>query len=122
MPVRCPAQISRLVHNSRRVLARVDDLAGLPAGLDLILHTVHAGAVFPLVIERGHDDMPPLPPLRVIAVVADDEAADVVVPGVNSRHSPRVTPLSGIIIRKTGGGELRGGSIPDIARALVSGL
>jgi hypothetical protein len=36
--------------------------------------------------------MPPLPPLRVVAVVADEIALDGVVPRVNSRHSPRLTP------------------------------
>jgi hypothetical protein len=88
---RCPAQIPGLVHNSRRVLTRIDRLTAFLASLDLVSHTVHAGAKLLLVVERRHHHMPSLPSLRVIAVVANDEALDAVVLGVYSRHSPRLT-------------------------------
>lgn len=93
--IRRPAQVPRLPHGSRRVLNRIDRLTAVPAALNLIPHTVHTGVKFLLIIERAHHDMPPFPPLRVIAVMADDEALDAVVPGVNSRHSSRLTPVMG---------------------------
>jgi len=80
------------MHNSRGVLTRIDRLTGLPAAPDLRLHTLHAGPELRLVVERRHHHMPPLPPLRVIAVMTDDEPLDAVVPGVNSRHKPTVSP------------------------------
>jgi len=74
------------------VLTGIDRLTTAPAGLDLIPHIVHAGAELRLVVERSHHQMPAFPPLRVIAVVPDDEALDVVVPRINCCHNPRVTP------------------------------
>jgi hypothetical protein len=102
--VRCPAQIARLVHASRRVFTGIDRLTAFPAGADLVLNSVHAGAIFLLIVERGDHDMPPFPPPRVITVVTDDEALDVVVFGVYARHSQTVTPAIGIIIRKNPAG------------------
>jgi hypothetical protein len=87
VPVRGPAQIPGLVHSSRRVLAGIDGLTALPPSLDLVLHTVHAGVKLLLVVERGHHDMPPLPALRVVAVVTDDKPLNAVILGINSRHS-----------------------------------
>ena len=56
--------------------------------------------------------MPPLPPLRVIAVMPDDEPLDAVVAGVNSRHNPNSKPgPSRIVIHEAGtrpGGHSRG--------------
>jgi len=74
------------------VFTGIDRLTGLLAAPDFRLHSFHAGPRFPLVVERRHHDMPPLPALRVIAVVTDDEALDAVVVGVNVRHRPRVSP------------------------------
>lgn len=93
--IRRPAQVPRLMYDSRRVLNRIDRLTAVPAAPNLIPHTVHAGVKFLLIIERAHHDMPPFSPLRVIAVMADDEALYAVVPGVNSRHSSRLTPVMG---------------------------
>jgi hypothetical protein len=45
---------------------------------------------FRLIVERGHHHMPALPPFGVIAVMADDETRDAVIPRVNSRHKTRV--------------------------------
>jgi len=103
VPVRRPAQIPRLVHNSRHMLTRIHGLTAVPAAPDLRMDARHARAKLRLIIERGHHQVPPLPPLRVIAVVADDETPNVVFFGVNSRHSLRVTPSSGIIICKPAG-------------------
>jgi hypothetical protein len=75
------------------VLTRIDRLTAFPARLDLVPHTVYAGGKLLLVVERRHHHMPSLPSLRVIAVVANDEALDAVVLGVYSRHSPRLTPV-----------------------------
>jgi hypothetical protein len=74
------------------MFSSIDRLSAISAGLDLGLNARHAGAVFLLVVERGDHDMPPFPPLRVITVVADDEAPDAVIFGVHARHSPTVTP------------------------------
>jgi len=46
--------------------------------------------------------MPSFPPLRVIAVVTDDEALDAVVLGVYARHGATVTEPFGLIICKLG--------------------
>ena len=75
-----------LVYRSRRILTRVDVLAAALAALDPAPHLLHAGEGLPLVVERGHDHMPPLMPRRIVPVMEDDEAADVVVFRVNSRH------------------------------------
>jgi len=98
MPVRRTPQIPRLMHYSRHMLTRIDWLTGIPAAVDLRLDARHVGAKLRLVIEYGHHHVPPLPPLRVKAVMADDETPYVVVIGVNSRHSLRVTPSFGVII------------------------
>src|SRR5579871_735384 len=92
MPIRRTPQIPWLVHVSRHVLARVDRLTGLPAAPDLRLHVLHAGPELRIVIECRHHHMPPLPPLRVIAVMTNDKALDAVVLGVNTRHKPTVSP------------------------------
>ena len=92
------------MHNSRHMLTRIDGLTGILAAGDLRLHARHAAPELRLVIEHRHHHVPPLPPLRVITVVADDETPYVVVFGVNSRHSLRVTPSSGIIIGKARAG------------------
>jgi hypothetical protein len=73
------------------MFAVIDRLSAISAGLDLGLNASHAGAVFLLVVERGNHDMPPFPPLRVITVMADDEALDAVIFGVHARHSSTVT-------------------------------
>src|SRR6516164_6534512 len=100
------------MHNSRGVLTRIDRLTGLPAAPDLRLHALHAGPELPLIVERRHHHMPPLPPLRVIAVMPDDEPLDAVVAGVNSRHNPNSKPgPSRIVIHEAGtrpGGHSRG--------------
>jgi hypothetical protein len=98
VPVRSPAQIAGLVYDARGVLSGINALTAVAANLDLIPHSVQPGAKFRLVVERGNHHVPALPPLRVIAVMADDEALDAIVPRVNSRHSPRIVPPSGIII------------------------
>jgi hypothetical protein len=75
------------------VFTRIDRLTAFSASLDLVPHAVHAGAKLLLVVERRHHYMPSLPSLRVMAVVANDEALEAVVLGVYSRHSPRLTPV-----------------------------
>jgi|SRR5215813_3865518 len=99
VPVRRPAQIPRLVHNPRGVLTRIDRLTALAAAFNPGPDPLDAGEKLRLVVERGHHHMPPLPPLRVMAVVAGDEALDRVVPGVHSRHRSTVSPATGIITR-----------------------
>jgi hypothetical protein len=79
------------MEKARGALTRIEGITALPAGRNLVLHSGHAGPEFLLVIERGHYYMPPLAPQRVITVVTDDEAMDVIVVWVNSRHNPRVT-------------------------------
>ena len=89
--VSCPAPITRLVHDSGRMLSRIDRLTAFPARLDFGLNALHAGAVFLLVVERGDHDMATFPPLRVISVLTDYEALDAVVFGVHARHRLTVT-------------------------------
>lgn len=72
------------------MLSGVDVLAPVLAALDLGPDLLQAREELPLVVKRGHDHMPALMPVRVIPVMADDEAADTVVFRVNSRHRPRV--------------------------------
>jgi hypothetical protein len=103
------------------VLTRIGRLTAIPASFNLIPYSAHAGAKFLLIIERGHHHMPPFPSLRVIAVMADDETLDAVVPGFNSRHNPRLTRSSGDIICKSVRGQTlkaRTGSQPLARRTL----
>jgi len=65
------------------MLTRIDGLTALLAAADLRMDARQAGAELRLVIEHGHHHVPTLPPLRVIAVMADDETPYVVVFGVN---------------------------------------
>jgi len=88
--VSCPEKITGLVDDYRRMFSRVDRLSAFPARPDPASNARHAGVGFLLVVERGNHDMPPLPPLRVIAVMADDEALDAVIFGVHVRHSSKV--------------------------------
>jgi len=84
--VRRATEITRLVHNSGRMLPRIDTLSTLSALSDLGLDALHARKKLWLVVERGHHYMPPLPPRRVVAVVTDDKAPYAVVRRVNSGH------------------------------------
>jgi len=88
--VSCPAQITGLVHDPD-ACSPGSRLTAIPAGLDLGLNDRHAGAEFLLVVKRSDHDMSAFPPLRVITVVADDEALDAVIFGVHARHSSTVT-------------------------------
>src|SRR5215469_15040991 len=94
-PVRRTPQVPRLVHHSRRVLTRINRLTALPAPRDLSPDALHAGEILRSVIKRGHHHMPPLPPLRVIAVVAGDETPNGVVRRVHSGHRPTLSPPPG---------------------------
>jgi hypothetical protein len=90
VPVRRSAEITGLVHNSGRVLPRIDVLAAFSALPDLSPDALDAHKKLAFVVERGHYYMPPLPPRRVIAVVTDDKALNCVVLRVNSGHRPKV--------------------------------
>jgi len=68
------------------VLARVNLLAADLTALNVAADFPHARVELPLVVERVHDDVPSLVPLGVVAVVADDEAADAVIFRIDSRH------------------------------------
>jgi hypothetical protein len=95
--VSCPEKITGLVDDYRRMFSRVDRLSAFPARPDLASNARHAGVGFLLVVECGNHDMPPLPPLRVIAVMADDEALDAVIFGIHLGHSSTVPrPLQAI--------------------------
>jgi len=108
-PVRRATAIPGLAHDSRYMLARIDMLTAAPAALDLLPHVAYAGEELWLVVERGHHHMPPLPPLRVIAVMADNEAPHAVVLGVNSRHTQRVSRPPGSVITVNGATRSRAG-------------
>jgi hypothetical protein len=84
------------------VLTGIDRLTGLPAAPDVRLHDLETGSVLPLAVERGYHHMPSLPPLRVIAVMTDDETLDAVIFGIHARHSSTVslaTPWDHLQIR-----------------------
>jgi hypothetical protein len=82
------------------VLARIDFLTSLPASLDLRPDFPHAGVRLHLAVERRDDHIPPLAPLRVIAVVVNDEPLDAVIVGVNLRHRPTVALDLGVAGRQ----------------------
>ena len=82
-------EITGLVHNSGRMLPRINTLFALPALCDLGLDALNARTKLPLVVECGHHHMAPLPPHRVIAIVMDNKAPDTVVLRLNSAHSPK---------------------------------
>lgn len=92
VPVRRPAEITGLVHNSGRMLPRINTLFALPALCDLVPDALDARKKLWLVVERGHRQMAPLPPRRVIAVVMDNKAPDTVVLRLNSAHGPKANP------------------------------
>jgi hypothetical protein len=89
VPVRRPAEIIRLVHNSGHMLARVNALFALPALSDLGLNALDARKKLWLGVERGHHHISPLPPRRVIAVVMHYKAPYTVVLRLNSAHGPK---------------------------------
>jgi len=92
VPVRRAAEVTGLVHNSGRMLPRINTLSAFPTLSDLGPNALDARKKLRFVVERGHHHMPPLPPRRVIAVVTDDEAPEVVVLRVNSGHRPKAKP------------------------------
>jgi hypothetical protein len=92
VPVRRPAEITGLVHNSGRVLPRIDALSAFPALSDLGPDALDARKKLGFVVERGDHHMAPLPPRRVIAVVMDNKAPDAVVLRLNSGHRPKAKP------------------------------
>jgi hypothetical protein len=92
VPVRRAPEITGLVHNSGRMLPRIDTLSAFPALSDLGPDALDARKKLRFVVERGHHHMSPLPPRRVIAVVMNDKAPHVVVLRVNSGHRPKAKP------------------------------
>ena len=87
------APVPRLVHHAGRVLTSVDRLARPPAPSKVRLDRLQQRPELGLAVERVDEDMAPLAPLRVIAVVPHDEPADAVVPHVDTGHGTRVEPL-----------------------------
>jgi hypothetical protein len=92
VPVRCTAEMTWLVHNSGRMLPRINTLSALSALCDLGPDALYANKKLPLVVERGHHHMAPLPPRHVIAVVMHNKAPDRVVLRLNSAHGPKANP------------------------------
>jgi hypothetical protein len=86
VPVRRPAEMTGLVHNSGRMLARINPLSALPALCDLGPDALYARKKIRLVVECGHHHMAPLSPRRVIAIVMHNKAPDTVVLRLNSAH------------------------------------
>jgi hypothetical protein len=99
VPVRRPAEMTGLVHNSGRMLPRINTLFALPALCDLGPDALYARKKIRLVVECGHHHMAPLPPRRVITVVMDNKAPDTVVLRLNSAHRPKANP--GIVTQIT---------------------
>src|SRR6266851_6850993 len=91
VPVSRAAAIPGLVHDPRRVRARIDRLTAAFPALDLVPDALLAGEKLRLVVERCYHHMPPFPTLRVIPVVVDDEPPDGVIVRVNPGHRPRVS-------------------------------
>ena len=81
------------MHNSGRMLPKINTLFALPALFDLGPDSLYARKKLRLVVERGHHHMAPLPPRRIIAVVMDNKAPDTVVLRLNSAHGPKANRL-----------------------------
>jgi hypothetical protein len=112
VPDRGPAQVSRLEENAGGVLTRIDVLAAVTPLCDLRRDALHGRMELPLVVERRHHNMTPLPPRGVVPIVTDDEAGDAVVLRVNLRHSARLRAFL-LSLRHGLGRGFRGLALPD---------
>src|SRR6516225_11489846 len=74
------------------MLPPVDILSDLPAAVYICRDVLQARLVLWLVVERGHDHMPSLVPLRVVPIMTHDEPLDAVILGINLCHRPTVSP------------------------------
>ena len=92
VPDRRATEITGLVHNSGRMLPRIDTLSALLALSNLGPDALDGRKKLRLVVESGHHHMAALPPRRVIAVVVDNKASDTVVLRLNAAHGPKANP------------------------------
>lgn len=86
MPVGGTTKITGLVHNTGRVLPRINNLSVLAALFDFGPDPLETSKKLGLVVEGSYHDMAPLPPRRVIAMLPDNKAPDGVGLRVNLGH------------------------------------
>jgi hypothetical protein len=114
------------------VLVRLHRLAALPAGLDLGVDICQARLELPLGVEPGHDDVPALVPVRVVAVAAYHPSAAQPVLEVQSlrparprsrqpgrslwTRAPRTVDHVRVSRANPGGGDADANSLPAVYR------
>ena len=97
MRVTLPTTVTRLVGVPGDVFEAVDVVAALSASAKLLRPRGNFGVELVGVVERGHDHVSTLPPIRVIAVVPNDPASNGVVVWIHHGHagSIRLPGISG---------------------------
>jgi hypothetical protein len=97
MRVTLPTTVTRLVGVSSDVFEAIDVVAALSASAKLLRPRGNFGVELVGVVERSHDHVSTLPPIRVVAVVRNDIPGNGVVIGIHHGHagSIRVPGISG---------------------------
>ena len=86
--------MARLVHHTRHVLPRIGYVTGGLAAPQRRLCGLHAGLELALAVEGRNDHVTPLVPVRVIAIMTHDEAANAVIVRINLGHYSSIRTAS----------------------------
>jgi len=84
--------VSRFQVHARVMLMDVDILACVPALLQLLPRLGKQSHELALVVERGHDLMPPFVSQWVVCVPAHYPAIDVIIVRIDLRHCTSIAP------------------------------
>ena len=83
-------RIPRRLQDTADVLFRISEVASLKISEDLRSSVCLTGHLV-AAVEGGHDDVPALTAIRVVAVVEQHPTVDAVVVGINLRHPTRLS-------------------------------
>lgn len=86
--------MARLLHHTRHVLPRVYCVTGGLAASERGRCGLHAGIKLTLAVEGRNDHVTPLVPVRVIAIMTHDEAANAVIVRINLGHYSSIRTAS----------------------------
>ena len=86
----CTLAVAGLVDDARRVLAAVDPIPPRPSVMNVIGDGTDERIELRLRVEGLDHDMTTLATLRVVAVVAHDEASDAVIGHIHDPHHRRL--------------------------------
>ncbi len=92
-PVLLALSVPRFQVHARVVLMDIDVLARVPVLPQLLAGLIKQRHELALVVERGHDLMPPLVSHRVVCIPAHHPAIDIVIIRIDLRHRTSIAPL-----------------------------